>query len=663
MFTFSEAEYKWCVECQGNIRKDAYYCKFCRKPVGSKILAAKTPQNVSGLITDAAQWLPNFGDMLEALPAPFRARIDEVDASGPLPSIGLKPGVSPIESRTNTRNSSTCAPAPPSKAALSLVLDILISLQAEERTLSTICSDPRLQLLELSVGEILAEYELRVSEKQGGHKCTHCAEFILNDGEQCRFCTGTKDELPQASNENIMMEISCFDPTLLRSILVWEAATRRLGDEPPLAAEIISAHDITDEEIDLHILKLRQNPKFLPLSRWREHMQQLGISPGYYEEDQLMRSGWDFEYFTMADITSLARALTPSFLNRQPTANAQEALIVVEHGLMRWQSNRYFITEKHQLVSAKSMVYLSLNDDDNFKKYKKEADELLMESLPEGYQDMIETDLERKPINLDADPEKRLKDLEERASELLKKRSENAERMDKFMPGLADSFKAIGDRANSVFEIGRHTLKAQAALKHSDFETACTEFETAISLGGTESTMDISSRCGLLVQLADAQFKKGDIKSAKETFQRALTDADDLTEAKSDINPSSVAHHKYAAFLRDTGCHAEAEDYFKRAFQEHSEQISGYIAKGYMKPDHSKVSWQMKEDFAKLLRAMGRNNEAERTEAESKELREKELREKELKEKEVKAKEAKDKEAKDKEAKDKEVKEKEAKEN
>ncbi|CAN5551859.1 hypothetical protein BH10CYA1_BH10CYA1_25130 [soil metagenome] len=634
MFTFSEEEYKWCVECQGNIRRDAYYCKFCRKPVGSKLMAAKAPGNVSGLITDAAQWLPNFGDILDAIPAPFRGRIDHVDASGPVPFVGLKPGLDPVESRTNTRNSSICAPTAPSNAVLGLVLDILISLQAQELPLSTICSDPRLQLLELSVGEIVAEHELRVSEIQGGHNCPHCAEFVRSDGEQCRFCTGTEKELPQASDESIMMEISCFDPTLLRSILVWEAATRRLNDQSPLPAEILSSHEITEDEIDLQILKLRQNPKFLPISRWRERMLQLGISPGYFEDDQLWRSGWDFEYFILADVTSLARALTPSFVGSLDKTNVQEALIVVDHGLTRWQSNRHYETEKHQLLTAKSMVYLNLKDDENFNKYKKEADQLLLKSLPEGYKDLIEIDLERKPIELNADPAMRLKDLEDLATELLQKAFENTERMDKLVPGLADAFKGIGELANSVFEISRHTLKAQAALKNSDPETACAEFEAAINLGGTDNMLDISGRCGLLVQLAEAQFQKGDANSAEATFQRALSDAADLTEAKSAINPASTAYHRYAAFLRDTGNYAGAEEYFTRAFDEHAELISGYIAKGYVKPEHPTESWQIKEDFAKLLRAMGRDDEAEKTEAESKVLKEKDPQE--IKERETK---------------------------
>ncbi len=447
------------------------------------------------------------------------------------------------------RNSSVCAPSPPTQTVLGLVVDILLSIQGQGLPLSKICSEPRLQLLELNVGEVVAEHELRVSEIEGGHKCRNCAEFIQSDGEQCRFCTGTENDLPQASDEEIMMEVNHFDPSLLRAILVWEAATRRLNDESPLDAEILSPHDITEDEIDRQILKLRQNSKLLPMSRWRERMLQLEISPGYFEDDQVSRSGWDFEHFILADITSLARALTPSFLNKKKTTNIQEAQIVVDHGLTRWHSNRHFKNEKRNLLNAKSMVYLNLKDDENYKKYKKEADQLLMEALPEGYKDLAKQDIERKPIDLNADPETRLKELEERATELLKNRANSAERMNQVVPGLADVFKGIADRANSVFEVGRHMLQAQSALKNEDYETACVEFEAALKLNGSESLMEIAGRCGLLVQLADAQFKKGDAKLAEATFQRALSDADDITEAKGEINPSSLAHHNMAPFL------------------------------------------------------------------------------------------------------------------
>ncbi|MBI2811443.1 MAG: tetratricopeptide repeat protein [Candidatus Melainabacteria bacterium] len=627
MFTFSDQEYKWCPECQGNIRKDAYYCKFCRKPVGSKLLAAKQAKNVSNLISGAARWLPNFSEILNAVPEPLRLRIEHEDAQ-PMPAqFGLKPEIEPPEFRSNDRNSGTCPPNQPSNAELGLVLDLLISIHAQELPLANICSDPRLKLLELTVGEIVAEYELRASEIKGGQKCTHCAEFIMNDGERCRFCTGTETEPPDASEEEQFAEINRFDATLLRNILVWEVAMRRINDEPELDAEILAKHAITDSDIDAQILKLRQKPDALPVSRWRERMVHLGISPGYYQKDQMIEFDCDFDYFALQDVTALVRALTPSYLQKSKHESPNEAMIVVDHGLRRWHLNRHFEQERHSLVSGKAMVYLSLKDDENYKKFDEEANQILMESMPPEYRGLMETTFEitkNTLVNVEhkLEPEERLKALEARASEYEKLRAEQMERMNMLAPGLGDAFKGIGDMTNRMAQIGTLTLKGQAALKNSDPQKACAEFEAAIDLLGSE-VFDISRKCSLMINLAEAQFLTGDVELAEATFQRAFSDAADVVEAQYDLVSLAHAHHRYACFLRDTGNYSGAEEHFNRATAEHAQQIAHYIEKGYMAADSSTENWQIKADFAKLLRAVGRDEDAEREERESNALKEK----------------------------------------
>ncbi|MBS1956704.1 MAG: hypothetical protein JST89_21125 [Cyanobacteria bacterium SZAS-4] len=67
--------------------------------------------------------------------------------------------------------------------------------------------------------------------------------------------------------------------------------------------------------------------------------------------------------------------------------------------------------------------------------------------------------------------------------------------------------------------------------------------------------------------------------------------------------------------------HEDAEKYFPKAFRDYAEQIAQYIAKGFLKPDHPPESWNIKEDYAKLLRAMERNEEAEQVETEAKILK------------------------------------------
>jgi tetratricopeptide (TPR) repeat protein len=217
-------------------------------------------------------------------------------------------------------------------------------------------------------------------------------------------------------------------------------------------------------------------------------------------------------------------------------------------------------------------------------------------------------------------PAERLKDLEERTSELAKMRDESMERMNKLMPGFGDIFKSIGQTTNKMMEVSKRTLKGQAALQNSDPAGACAEFEAAIALLGDE-VFDISRRCDLLTNLADAQFKNGDPQSAEASFQRAFEDAKNLEEAQSPTLPYGNAHHRYACFLRDTEKLVEAEEHFKLATAKHAAQMQDYITKGFMAADSSTENWLIKEDYAKLLRKLGRDEEAQQMEDESKALK------------------------------------------
>lgn len=152
MFTFSDQEYKWCPECCGNVRKDAYCCKFCHSRIGSKLLQAKQPQNLGGFITDASHWLPAFSSVVKSLPEELRARIEEADRNTVVPYIGIRDGVDPIEHQKQTRDSNICHPYPPTEPVMGFVWDILIIMCAQGQSLTAICADPRLQLLEISPG-------------------------------------------------------------------------------------------------------------------------------------------------------------------------------------------------------------------------------------------------------------------------------------------------------------------------------------------------------------------------------------------------------------------------------------------------------------------------------------------------------------------------------
>ncbi len=626
MFKFPEQEYKWCVECRGNIRKDAFYCKFCHKPVGSKLLQAKLPQNVGGFITEAARQLPSFDDILQSMPAEFRKRIDDADNRTAPPHIGLRPGVDPIENRQRERNSNICPPNPPNAIVSALVWDILISLHAQGLSLTKICSDPRLQLIELSPGEITAEHEQRVREINGGHKCKHCAEFVQSDDEVCRFCGGTAQNPPTPINSMLLLteDISRFDPTLLRNILIWEAAKRRIDEAPSLEQEVLNKNRITEDEVNRQILTLRQNPDQMPRSRWRQRMFDLGISPGYLDAGQ----EFDLDYFMLEDIAMLGRALTPDFTINE-NADAQQALIVFDHALNRWQNNRFYAQQKYHLLSGKSMVYLHLKDDERYQRFKRASDEALLEMMPEEMRESMKESLKDPKIDplLEGlnkmDPEQRLQALEDAEKNFIEGQSERLDRMNALIPGLGEVFQGISAHSNQILQVSKYALKARSALEKSDPDLACREFESAIALSGTE-VHDVSRRAELLLELANAQLVKGDKQSAEDSFKRAFADAADVLEADLDPNPSSQAHHKYACYLRDSGSYPSAEEHFLKAISFYAQSRERLIEKGWLPADSSRDSWRMKEEYAKLLDLMARYDEAKVVAAESAVLKEQE---------------------------------------
>ncbi len=514
MLTFSDQEYKWCPECNGNIRKDAYYCKFCHKPIGSKLLKTKQADGVAQLITKAARWLPDFNSVLRAIPTPLRDRIDEADRNTPAPYIGLPPGVDPEECRNAERNCDLCAPHPPSSAEFGIIVDILIGLHANGQPIAALCADRRLQLIELTTGEVVAEFELRVAEIQGGQKCRHCAEFRAVDEPVCRYCGGTEDSPPNPIDYRIQLlaEFEHYDPTLLRNVLLWEAAKRRIENEPPVEEETLQAHNIGEADIDRQILTLRQNPNRLPRSRWRERMFQLGIEPGYYESTAFPIMGYtcDFDYFQLTDIDSLGRAMTPDF-SCKAHDNAGAALFVFDHLLSRWQNNPHFSRNKHSILSGKSMVYLHLKDDENHKRFEKEAKEAQLESVPEEFRAAMEFALDTTDDSMDfkalleMDPELRLQSIERLGEQSAKKQSQLAERMDTLIPGLTDAFAGMLELTSVSMQITKLLLQGQIALKKADSVTACRQFESALALGDN-SIQDVSRRCNVLLELANAQF-------------------------------------------------------------------------------------------------------------------------------------------------------------
>jgi hypothetical protein len=578
-FTYSEDEYKWCVQCNGNIRKNAYYCRYCRSPVGSKLLQTKSPQNVT---------------------------------------------------TKRERNSSLCPPSPPTAQTRGLIWDVLLAIHEQKAPLNKLCSDVRLKLLEISVDEVSAEYDRRLEEIHGGQNCQHCAEFISQSNGTCRFCEGKPDIPPK--QRDCLVDIYPYDPDLHRRVLVWECAKRLIDQQDPLDAAILQKHQIKQAEIDSQMVILRQNPSMLPHSRWRQRMIDLGITPAYFGSVEV----FDLDSYMFDDVTTIARALTPDSTAKDQ-ADAGQALFVFDHVLNHWLTKRMFGMHKHQILVSKANLYLQMNDKESYHRIKKQSEDALLATVPEAQRPSVQESLKPKLVESRAllltlmdtiAPDERLKLLEEHYQKSAEPQAERLAKINGVVPGLGDALKSVRASSSDRFEIAKLVLKAQSALKNSDPEAACCHYEEAINLLGT-SVRGVSRRSGIYLNLAHAQVVKGDQTAAEESFRRAFVDAADVLEADFDATPLSDAHHRYACFLRDSGSLSDADEHFQQAFQFHDQSQKRRIEKG--RQQHAlNAPWFMKEDYAKLLRLMSRDDEAEVVEAECKTLKEEDERQGQL---------------------------------
>ncbi|MBZ0188772.1 MAG: hypothetical protein K8F91_21190, partial [Candidatus Obscuribacterales bacterium] len=170
MFGFSESEYKWCPQCAGNIRKQANYCRFCKKAINNKLL--KDPVVPAVFAIDAvSQWLPDFNSLTDKISLDLKGRFEKADIDTPAPTIGVPSHIDPIEYRQQNRESEVCPPEPPEAHVAGLIYDILLSIFSGGENLTEICQHPRLKLLEVTPQEVVAEYELRKQEIDKGYQC------------------------------------------------------------------------------------------------------------------------------------------------------------------------------------------------------------------------------------------------------------------------------------------------------------------------------------------------------------------------------------------------------------------------------------------------------------------------------------------------------------
>lgn len=231
MFEFDKNTYQWCSNCDGNVRRNAHYCRYCRKAIGCKLLKPNTSESATYLVSSTAYWLPEFDLILKNISPAFRARIEEADLNAK--RVDLKSTVSQQDYMTAERNAGLCPPLPPLPNESGLLIDLMLSLHAQNFPSAPLCEDPRLQLLGVTPGLIESEAELRALEYKTGEPCKYCAEYILGGENACRFCEGSPQKPPNF-REVDMTGLSRYDESLLRRVLVYEAAQGILEGKPAI---------------------------------------------------------------------------------------------------------------------------------------------------------------------------------------------------------------------------------------------------------------------------------------------------------------------------------------------------------------------------------------------------------------------------------------------
>ncbi|MBX9694554.1 MAG: tetratricopeptide repeat protein [Cyanobacteria bacterium] len=558
----------------------------------------KFPNAVPALISDVARWLPDFEMIVEQLPKCFRTRMDSV--------------TNLCDPQDTGRQSNVCCADQPESRVVGLLIDLLIVLIESGNKIDELCAEPKLRLLEISSGEIAVEKHKRESEMARLNQCRHCVEYILPEDGPCRFCGGTESRVPE------YIDFRERDPRfqakveLLDKVLAWEIAKRKLDGQAPLPEEILRMHHITEEKVDKELEKLRQNPEYLPLSRWREHAISLGLVPSYY----------DWEYFKLDDITGLATSLY--FEKRY-----REALIIVDHGLERWKSNPTFQVGYLRLIDSKASICRSLWD------FKQERE------LRELYKAGLEPTHRRLRVHVDEGQKMFRRQMSDPDSEHC---SMSNEEWQVYWGKRHEDWTALREEKtsttdNALLEIVADICKsnlprrdalvllsdAKCASQKGEHKEAIGLIENALSLLGDDLN-DVDAKAMCLLAVARTQSLMGNTDEANEFYKNAIGIAEDLFETDYvESHTLSTCHHEYASFLRDTGQSCLAAESWSRAVSVLEEEIRRYCR--VLQQDSTQYAGQlaiMQESYAQFLRSIQRVEEASQVEAEAAKLREKE---------------------------------------
>ncbi len=608
MFTFPESEYQWCPQCAGNIRKDADYCRYCRKAISNRMLKKAVARSVH-TIDEVSCWLPSFNTLITKLTPEFLERFEQADKDYPPGTIGLPDGADPAQTRRANRETGFCSFDKPEPHVIGLLYDILLSLHENGESIAELCQYKHLQLLELTPQEVAAEIELRKEEFQRNYQCKYCREYIFPDGDDCRFCGGNEDNKPKAIIRPLHKPI---DTTLLKDVLVYESARRKMNELDPIPDDILAASGITADAVDQEIFRQRSSNALKPMPRFYKRMVELNIASYVSPEARSINA-----------LVELGSALDTKKQER-----LAEALIVYEHALQRTENNVELIHERGSVLFYLALLYQRKEDMQQYKHYHDMAQECKTYGMPDEMKELLkQTDVQSLKSLVahdfdDSDPEKRLAEMEKMLTGHTELMEQMVAQMESAVPGLGEMMAGIGNILDSTAQTSRLKLEAEIAHNKGNLDEAF-EIYNKLLAHTSESISPLHGTPNILCSLAEIKFQQGDHVAAENFFKEAMSQSNELREASEDIGRIAVinANFNYGRMLRDIGRLPEAEEKLLTAIKLQAENRDEMIARyNSERTDFSGHTAAYNTEYIKLLRLMNRNDEADKLEAETVQL-------------------------------------------